>query len=241
MWGLVAVAAVFQSIYYLGLAEAYRRGHLSVAYPLARSLPILFVTAFNFLIGRGNQIGLLAMIGMALVIVGCLLLPMRRYSDLRISNYLHASSLMALVAATGTAGYSLADNEALRFLREAGLASIGKVHLAMLYLLLEMAGTAIVLLGYVLISQRERLAWRELRERGLLTACIAGLLISTAYGLTLASMSFVSNVSYVVAFRQISIPLAAVLGVVLLKEPFAEPKLTGIFVLMVGLTMVALG
>ena len=181
------------------------------------------------------------MIGMALVIVGCLLLPMRRYSDLRISNYLHASSLMALVAATGTAGYSLADNEALRFLREAGLASIGKVHLAMLYLLLEMAGTAIVLLGYVLISQRERLAWRELRERGLLTACIAGLLISTAYGLTLASMSFVSNVSYVVAFRQISIPLAAVLGVVLLKEPFAEPKLTGIFVLMVGLTMVALG
>ena len=39
------------------------------------------------------------------------------------------------------------------------------------------------------------------------------MIITGAYGLVLAAMAYVPNVSYVAAFRQMSIPLGAILGV----------------------------
>jgi hypothetical protein len=40
-----------------------------------------------------------------------------------------------------------------------------------------------------------------------------------AYSLVLIAMSFAKNISYVVAFRQLGIPIGAILGMVILKEP----------------------
>jgi len=56
----------------------------------------------------------------------------------------------------------------------------------------------------------------------------------------LASMAYVSNVSYVAAFRQLSIPLGAAAGMALLKEPRYFPKLSGVGIVFVGLMLVAL-
>ena len=44
------------------------------------------------------------------------------------------------------------------------------------------------------------------------------------YGLVLASMAHVTNVSYAAAFRQLSIPLGAFLGIWLQKEPSPPPS-----------------
>ena len=54
-------------------------------------------------------------------------------------------------------------------------------------------------------------------------------------------MTYSRNVSYVVAFRQISIPLGALLGVLRLKESLPFPKLAGLIILLIGLTLVAIG
>ena len=54
-------------------------------------------------------------------------------------------------------------------------------------------------------------------------------------------MGHVTNVSYVVAFRQLSIPLGAVLGVLVLGEPGYRPKLAGVALMFGGLILVALG
>jgi uncharacterized membrane protein len=51
-------------------------------------------------------------------------------------------------------------------------------------------------------------------------------------------MNFVSNVSYVAAFRQLSIPRGAIFGMVLLREPRYLPKTVGIAAIFFGLVLV---
>jgi len=62
-----------------------------------------------------------------------------------------------------------------------------------------------------------------------------------AYVLILFAMLYVSDASYVAAFRQLSIPLGATLGIVLLKEPRYLPKLIGIVAVYGGLVLVGMG
>jgi uncharacterized membrane protein len=71
-------------------------------------------------------------------------------------------------------------------------------------------------------------------------AAITGIGIYLTYGLVLASMNYVTNVSYVAAFRQLSIPLGALFGMVLLKEPRYVPKIIGVVIIFVGLIIVGM-
>ena len=68
-----------------------------------------------------------------------------------------------------------------------------------------------------------------------------GIGIYLTYSLALISMAFVTNVSYVVAFRQLSIPLGVMLSVWLLKEPAHIPKLVAVVVMLLGLIFVGTG
>jgi uncharacterized membrane protein len=57
----------------------------------------------------------------------------------------------------------------------------------------------------------------------------------------LLAMGFVSNVSYLQAFRQISLPLGVLAGIFLLRERPGAPRMTGIVLVLAGLVLVALG
>ena len=54
-------------------------------------------------------------------------------------------------------------------------------------------------------------------------------------------MAFAANVSYIVAFRQISVPIGVVFGVWIFKEPGYTLKSVGITIIFVGLVLVATG
>jgi drug/metabolite transporter (DMT)-like permease len=43
VWMLISMAGFFMALYYIALAGAYRAGELSIAYPLARSSPVIVV------------------------------------------------------------------------------------------------------------------------------------------------------------------------------------------------------
>ena len=75
----------------------------------------------------------------------------------------------------------------------------------------------------------------------LITGLITGIAIMATYGLVLAAMAYVSNVSYVAAFRQLSIPIGAILGITLQHEPRHRPKLIGIGIVSIGLILVGIG
>ena len=89
-----------------------------------------------------------------------------------------------------------------------------------------------------------RIAGAELREVWRIQlgpAALTGIGIYAAYTLVLVAMAFVSNVSYVVAFRQVSVPLGAVAGVLALRDPPYVPKFVGVAIMFAGLLLVGLG
>ena len=239
VWGLVALTGLAQAIYYSGVAGAYRHGDMSLAYPMLRALPVLLVTGISFALGRGDQITPLGLVGIITVAVGCLLLPIKSFHDVRLQDYLAMCCLLALVAAVGTTGYTMIDDEALRQLRT-GLAWMDKTSITLFYIALQTFSTALWVMLFVLILPSERQRLRDVWQVGRWQAAGTGLVITSAYGLVLASMAYVSNVSYVAAFRQMSIPLGALLGILVLKEARYLPKLIGVGVVSMGLVLVAL-
>ena len=54
-------------------------------------------------------------------------------------------------------------------------------------------------------------------------------------------ISYVANINYVAAFRQLSIPLGAIFGMSLLKESRHPPKLVGVSIIFLGLVVAAIG
>ena len=73
------------------------------------------------------------------------------------------------------------------------------------------------------------------------TALLTGIGICGTYALVLISLAFVKNVSYVVAFRQLSIPLGAGLGIMIMGESPCKPKIVGVGIMFIGLLLVGIG
>jgi drug/metabolite transporter (DMT)-like permease len=240
VWALLLATGAFQALYYISLAGAYRYGQLSVAYPLARALPALLVTLVTALLGLGKPVTPLGMLGIALVVLGCLCIPLLSFRKVTLRDYLNPCCALAVLAAVGTTGYTIIDSEALRGLRalpELGLDATG---LALFFLGLEILITCAWLGAYVLALPHERAAFAAIRRANLGIAALTGLMIGGTYALVLAAMAYVSNVSYLAAFRELSIPLGALLGITFQKEPAPSPKLAGIAVVLAGLLLVGL-
>ncbi|MFC1461904.1 EamA family transporter [Verrucomicrobiota bacterium] len=241
VWALVAGTGCFMSVYYTSLAGAYRSGDMSVAYPLARSSPVIVVTIVTLILGRGSQVSAQCVFGIVLVVGGCLLVPMKRITDLRVANYLNATCCLALVAAFGTAGYSILDDEALRQLRNAPELCLGTTQITLVYACLEALSASLWLGFFVAVRRKGRRDFLEVIRRSKLQAVLTGAAIYLTYAIVLISLAYVRNVSYVVAFRQLSIPLGTAFGIFILREPPYIPKLAGVTVMLVGLVLIGMG
>lgn len=241
VWYLLIATGFVQAVYLIGLANAYRRGDLSVLYPVARSSPIIVIIIVTLFLERSDQVSTQCIWGIGLVIGGMFMLPLKRFGDFRIGNYMSSALLFALLAALATAGYTIIDDEALRCLRDTPALPIGAWQVAILYAFFEGLTTSLWLGAWVLFLKRGRTLMREVLKTRMSQALLAGAGMYTTYTLVLISLAFVSNVSYVVAFRQISVPLGTVCGVLTLKEPGYVPKYLGVAIVFTGLVVVATG
>lgn len=240
LWPLLAVSGCASVIYYRSLATAYNSGDLSLAYPLSRSSP-LFIVAVMFLMGRGAEISPTCLVGIVLVVAGCILLPMKHLNDLKVSHYLSRIFLAALLAALATTAYSIADEQALRLLVSGRPTPFSNLEASLVYAALWTTSSGILQAAVVLSRKPERTTFIELIRLRSRTYIPLGLGINMGYLLILAAMTWSHNVSYVVAFRQISIPVGVLLGIFWLKEPLPLPKGLGLLIFLVGLTLVATG
>ena len=240
VWRWLVVAGFFEALYYATLASAYRTGDMSVVYPLARSVPVALVACISVLLGYRAQLSLTVLVGIGLIIAGGFVLPLRRFS-VQWSYYRQRATAFALLAAVGTAGYSLVDDHALRLLRAVPCLPVSPVAATLLYAFFEGLSSALWLAVWIAWRSARRAEAREVARLYLGRAWLAGFFIYLGYTLVLVAMGFVTNVSYVVAFRQISIPLGALVGVFALKEPRYRPKFVGVMVMFLGLMLVAKG
>jgi drug/metabolite transporter (DMT)-like permease len=231
-WYLVIATGFFEAIYLIGLSQAYRLGDMSLAYPLVRALPILLVALVSVLLGRGEALSSLALTGMTFMTLGCLVLPLRRFLDWSPGFYFNKVTAWIVLAALGVTGYTLVDDAALKVLRQ----TVDVTSSTLLYLPLQSLTTVLFLLVYVRLVE----GW-QVKVRAVSRAVFTGLMMTVTYGIALAALAFVKDVSYANAFRQLSIPLGALLGMWLAKEPAYFPKLIGIAIMLVGLVLIVLG
>ena len=239
VWGLIVVTGAAQGLYYIFLAGAYRSGELSLGYPLARSLPVVLVALASLALGRGGQIQVMAYMGFVAVAAGCLILPLPKFNDFHIRHYLHTWVIFAVLATLCITLYTLIDDHALRTLRsfpELPLSNFGWV---LLYGELEGISISLFLTLFVLLRGSERRMLKQVDRSAWWTAARTGLLISATYALILLAMAYVRNVSYLLAFRQLSIPIGAALGLLAGKVTVSYPKLVGIGVVVIGLVLIA--
>ena len=240
VWELALLTGFFNGGYYVALARAYRAGDLSIAYPLIRSIPALLITLFEVARGRGEDFGALYYSGIVLLILGCFILPFRPGLEFRWSRYLDACCRWAGLGAVFIAGYTLIDSTAVGLLR--GCGAFSNLEAPLLYMVFQSTSVSIWLAAFGLVERRaEGQTLRgTLRAEGRIIL-LMGLGIYSCYGLVLASMGYVENVGYVAAFRQLSIPMGALMGVWLLKEEGSRNKVFGTLFIFAGLVMVGLG
>lgn len=231
-WYLVIATGFFEAIYFTGLTQAYRLGDMSLAYPLVRALPILLVALISVLLGRGEALSTLAFVGMGLMTLGCLLLPLQHLQQWSLKLYFNRVTAWVLLAVAGVTGYTLVDDAALKLLRQ----NVDVANSTLVYLPLQSLTTLLFLLVYVAFVE----GW-QVKITMIPKALFTGLIITLTYGIALAALAFVKDVSYANAFRQLSIPLGALLGMWLAKEPAYTPKLLGIALMLVGLVLIVLG
>ncbi len=238
--GYAAFAGVFQGIYYGALALAYRSGQMSLAYPIARSFPVLFVTATMLLLGYNDIFNASFLMGAGLIVVGSIILPMLHFRDFKLSNYTNKATFYALIAAVGTAGYSMIDSKAITELNLQLNNTEAIIPLTLVYAFVA-AMMSSVWMGIILLNNASsRQVVAHLLKTQFKTYLSAGIAIHLAYTLVLVSMSMVDNVSYIVAFRQVSIPLGVLLGITLLNEPHSRPKTLGVLAMFIGVVLVSI-
>jgi drug/metabolite transporter (DMT)-like permease len=236
---IVALSSVFQAIYFFGVVNAYKYGNLSLAYPLLRSIPILMVLFYVFTFEDASSISIEAVAGGLLIILGCILLPMRHLKDFALDNYVNKMMLFVLLAALGTAGYSVLDSLGMKALASTS-PEVSMMLVSSTYIYLQVLFTSL-LLGVISLSNRKS---REefinvLSTKKTIAFIISGMTM-LSYAPILVAMTLVTNVTYVVAFRQASIPIAFLLGVIFLKEVSYRIRWIAVIFILLGLVISAL-
>jgi multidrug transporter EmrE-like cation transporter len=216
----VIATIVVHAGYFYALGRSYAAGAYSLVYPVARGLgvalvPILALAVFD------ERLSPLGSIGVALVVAGIVTLhaltagPAALRLDRRV--------LWPVVTGLTIASYSLID--------KAGVARINPIP----YLLLMEGGCA--LLGLPLLALRGTAVRRELG--GWRRIVLAAGMSALAYALVLFAFRL-SKTGYVVAARELSIVLSAVIGSLWLREGRLAPRLAGAGVVLAGVLCIAL-
>ena len=223
----------------IGLIYAYRHCDISLAYPMARALPVFFTMLATTLFGWGKSLTILAIAGMIIIFIGCLIMAFSNGpKDIVIKDKLEILKkglLGILIAACGTTAYTIVDkfgvDAMVKFAPDTNK--------------LQVAGTySCVREFFAMSSMWTMVLILKIRgkEQGFLSSLvkqyhpyIAGIFAALAYFLILVAMSEVTNVSFVQAFRQLSLPLSAFLGLLLLKEKITAIRWIALTLIMVGL------
>lgn len=207
--------------YFFTLGRAYRAGDFSLVYPIARGFGVALVPLAALAI-FDERLSRLGSLGVVLVAAGIFVLHWRPGGWDR-AALTGSGTGWALATGVLIAAYSLLD--------KAGVSRISP--LAYIWLM-EVGSSA--LLTPVALAKRDvmRREWRMNRK----AIAAAALMSPTAYLLVLFAFQL-SKTGYVVAAREMSIVLSAIIGSVWMKEGALGPRLAGAGVVLAGVVCVA--
>lgn len=228
-WVFYTVGALLVIFNYIFLGQAYKRGDLSLIYPIARAGTLFFLPAIAYVfIGESiDNIGLAAIL---LIVSGLFVIQLDAFKisevKLLFAKLKNSGIIFAFLAAFTAACYTVWDKHSVSFLPP---------------FVYFYAYTALVGLSYAVFIFTK---YPVNSIRAELTTHInpilqVGLFNTLTYLLVLYSLQ-TGKASYVIALRQLSIVFGALMGWKLLKEKFPLPQKIGVAVLVGGCLLISL-
>lgn len=222
-WPFIAGSLVIHLAYYVTLGEAYRTGDLSQVYPIARgTAPLL--TAGGAALVLGENLSPVGWAGIVLLAAGVVMLSLRGgRSGARIES---RAVVFALLTALSIAAYTVIDGTGARHTASV-LSYIGWL----------CAADGLMMLTFGAL--RFRGGMRDALAGNWLVIVGGGALSTGAYGIAIWAMTK-APIALVAALRETSVLFAALIGVVLLREPLAPLRLLATVVVLAGVMLVRL-
>ena len=212
-WPYLGFSGVLQVAYTAFLVFAYRRADLSQVYPMIRGAVPLLVT-LGAAIFAGEQLGALAVAGIALVSLGIMSLALGkgRAQPIAVAAALANSLIIATYTVTDGIGARLSGNSF--------------AYVSWIFLIYGVLMPA----AFLGVRRRLVLRWSAPETR---TALIAGVVQLVTYGTVIWALTL-APIGPVSALRETSIVFAAFIGRIFLSEPLTPRRLGASAVIAAG-------
>lgn len=226
-WRFLATSVIVHLAYYTFLLKAYSYGDLSHTYPIARGLgPLLVALVSGQLIGEHLRVQ--DIVGVVLLSGGLLTLALPHKMVLPSVHGRHGlATLFAVLTGCTIAAYIIADGFGVR------AAGPDFAHrLSYIAWLCVAEGPWLLVLA---IALRPETVWSHLRRywwRGM----IGGTIANIGYGITIYAL-VLGPMAHVAALRESSVLFGALMGTILLGEPFGRRRIAAALVIVAGLAL----
>ncbi len=228
-WLCVLGSGFSAGLYLFFLAKSFESADFSVVYPVARSLPVIFIGLIDTL--RGRPLTVWGWIGIGLVSLGCFLVPQRSLRSFSWRSYLTPTTIWMLLTALGTIGYTYLDKVAAEVVQQspATAARYGYIYFAVSFIPYSL---------FLRYSTSYNSAPKA-NLQGWKLAIPAAILSFGAYWLILWAYQLSPYASYIVAFRQFSIVIGSSVALTFYKESGLAVRLSGALLITAGLILIA--
>jgi drug/metabolite transporter (DMT)-like permease len=214
-WPFIAASAIVQTLYYTLLAETYRGGELSHAYPLMRGCaPPLVALAGLFM---GEHLSAPQWLALGLVCAGVLTIFLDASRTARAAR---RTTILALCTACVIATYTLIDGAGVR----RSNAPAG-------YTMWIFVATAVLVLALSWRREGQALLAFARRRPGILLG--GGAMSAGSYGIALWAMTG-APVALVAALRETSILFATAIATLVLRERISPMRLLAVGLIAAG-------
>ena len=217
IWYFIIATTLLHGFYRYSVVISYQYGDLSFVYPIARGGSCLIVGLVSLLFIY-SDISLFGVIGILVICFGLFMI-----SFLTTKRFNKSAFIIAVTTAILIAAYTLLDGIAVR-----------KTENAFTFIFWMLLLNGIPILLYALISKN---GLRKKNSYALIDGIVAGVLAILGYGLVVWSMQFI-EIAYVSSIREVSIVLATILSVYLLKEKDAKKRIMPSIIIVMGVTLV---
>jgi drug/metabolite transporter (DMT)-like permease len=226
---MILLGSVCFVLYHLFNGRAYRGGDLSIVYPLCQT-SMVYVPIWGVVL-LGERLSLSGVCGILLVIFGTYSIQLQRvsFSEL-IRPFRNLKSPSVRDALSAGFIYSIGS-----IAEKSGVGAYSPLYFTYLLVL-----TMLFLMSFNMSRSKYRAQiYAEFRENWRLILCSGPIMMASfltfRYGLNL------SQVSYAVPIRQVSIVIGVLIGIVALRESFGRIRLISALFIMAGVVFIRLG
>ena len=226
---MVSLGAVCFVLYHLFNGRAYRGGDLSVVYPLCQT-SMIYVPIWGVVL-LGERLSFPGVCGILLVVFGTYSIQLHRLSfSEMVRPFRNLKSPSVRDALTAGFIYSIGS-----IAEKSGVRNYSPLYFTYILVLMML-----FLMSFNMFRLKYRpLIVAELKEHWGLILCSGPIMMASfltfRYGLNL------SQVSYAVPVRQVSIVIGVLIGILFLKESFGRIRLVSALFIMAGVVLIRLG